>query len=412
MLRKRPPKTILIITQVYLPDPAAVGMLFADAARALAERGYRVRVLTADRGYDDPSARYPRRETLNGVEVLRLPFSSFGKNSIAKRLASGSLFVAQSSLLSTFIKDVDAVLVSTSPPMVGLAALWVGTLRRVPLAYWVMDLNPDQMVVLGKLSEESPFVKAFDFLNRAILSRAELVVALDEFMAERLNAKLDVSDKLEISPPWPHDDHLETVDHADNPFRKQHGLSNKFVVMYSGNHGPSSPVTTCLEAAKRLESREDIVFLFVGGGIGKAAVEQRIAEGAPNVLSLPYQPLDSIKYSLSAADVHMVTVGDAIVGVVHPCKVYGAMSIGRPIFLTAPERCHATPLVTARNAGVRVDNGDYEGAARAIVGLADMPREELRAMGRRGQAHIAEHYSQAKLVEQFVDLVVTRLRLN
>ncbi|HEV8411607.1 MAG TPA: hypothetical protein VGQ30_13940, partial [Gemmatimonadaceae bacterium] len=65
--------TILFVYQIYLPDR---GQYWADVAEELARRGYRVVVLTADRGYDDPSVRYPRREILGGVEVVRLPFSS------------------------------------------------------------------------------------------------------------------------------------------------------------------------------------------------------------------------------------------------------------------------------------------------------------------------------------------------
>ena len=41
-------------------------------------------------------------------------------------------------------------------------------------------------------------------------------------MAERLVAKCDGSGRLEVFPPWPHEDHLEVIPHEENPFRKQH----------------------------------------------------------------------------------------------------------------------------------------------------------------------------------------------
>ncbi len=66
-------KSFLIISQVYVPDPASVGQHIADAAAEMARRGYRVIVYASARGYDDPSKVYPRRETLNGVDVRRLP---------------------------------------------------------------------------------------------------------------------------------------------------------------------------------------------------------------------------------------------------------------------------------------------------------------------------------------------------
>lgn len=67
--------------------------------------------------------------------------------------------------------------------------------------------------------------------------------------------------------------------------------------------------------------------MCIGGGNGKKEVDDKIAAGARNILSLPYQPLEEIKFSLSAADVHVVSMGDDMVGIVHPCKVYGAMTV-------------------------------------------------------------------------------------
>lgn len=82
-------KKILLISQVFPPDPAAVGQHFFDLARSLVERGCSVTVLSADRGYDDPGLHFPRREFFGGVTVVRLPFASFGKGSMALRLLGG-----------------------------------------------------------------------------------------------------------------------------------------------------------------------------------------------------------------------------------------------------------------------------------------------------------------------------------
>ena len=82
----RQAKVFLVLSQVYVPDPASVGQHMHDAAAEMVSRGYRVVVLTANRGYDNPSIRYKRREIVDGVEIRRLPLSSFGKRSIKQRL--------------------------------------------------------------------------------------------------------------------------------------------------------------------------------------------------------------------------------------------------------------------------------------------------------------------------------------
>ena len=115
--------------------------------------------------------------------------------------------------------------------------------------------------------------------------------------------------------------------------------------MYSGNHSRVNPITTLLQAAEALRDRTDIVFMFVGGGTAKKEVEVAIAAGATNIVSLPYQPIETLKYSLSAADLHVVTLGPSGVGIVHPCKIYGAMQVGRPILAVGPRPSHISDLL-------------------------------------------------------------------
>jgi glycosyltransferase involved in cell wall biosynthesis len=402
-----PDRTLLIISQVYVPDPASVGQHMHDAAAAMVRRGWRVVVLASARGYDDPSRRYPARETIDGVTVRRFGLSSFGKSSIAVRLAGAGLFLLQAVLYALFVRRVRAVLVSTSPPMCSAAGLVVGAVRRAPVRFWAMDINPDQLVALGKIAPRSLAARAFDALNRTILRRADAVVALDRYMAERLAAKAPVGSKIAVIPPWPHVDRLdEPLAHERNPFRREHGLEHKFVFMYSGNLSPSHPITTFLDAALRLRDRDDVLFLFVGGGLARLEVERVLAAERPRTLRLlPYQPLERLHHSLSAADVHLVSMGDEMVGIVHPCKVYGAMAVGRPVLFLGPERCHVADILAEQEVGWQVRHGDAAALERLVLQILGTARGALDAMGRRAQRTVAERYSKERLCRRFCDVV-------
>jgi len=314
--------------------------------------------------------------------VRRVPLSSFGKSSIAIRLLGGILFVLQVIVRSAFVRNVDAVVVSTSPPVASLGAIFIGFIHRAPVKYWIMDVNPDQMVALCLASETDAPVKMFDVLNRMILKRAADVIVLDRFMAERINRKLDVSSKLTVLPPWASEDPHSVVDHHDNPFRREHGLNGKVVVMYSGNHGPSNPLTTLLDAATRVADDPRLLLMFIGGGVGKREVDKT---ASPNIRSLPYQPQSDLQFSLAAADVHVVTVGDAIPGIVHPSKVYGAMAVARPILLIGPEENHVADIMHDHDMGWHVRHGDLEGTVRVLREIANAAPEALARKGRNAR---------------------------
>ena len=403
------PRTLLVISQVYVPDPASVGQHMHDASAEMARRGWRVIVYTSRRGYDDPSRVYPKRQTIDGVEIHRLGFSSFGKDSIAVRLIAGGLFTAQATMRA-LVRRFDTVLVSTSPPLAPLAGVALRWLRRGVIKFWVMDLNPDQMIELGRIGPKSLPARLFNAMNRAIYRAAGDIVSLDRFMADRIVRKVRNHDavmrKLEVMPPWPHEDHLEPVEHADNSFRKEHGLDGKFVIMYSGNHGFSTPVRTVLDAALRLQDRDDIVFMFIGGGVGKKEVDETIAEHTPpNIRSLPYQPLDRIRWSLSAADVHLVSVGNDVVGVVHPCKVYGAMAVARPILLLGPDPCHVSDLLREHRIGWHIQHGDVDAAVNVIEEMAAIDPAQLREMGRRARETVRSALSKQALCGRLCDVL-------
>lgn len=86
-----------------------------------------------------------------------------------------------------------------------------------------------------------------------------------------------------------------------------------------------------------------------------------------NLISLPYQPLDQIRYSLSAADMHIVSLGDNMSGIVHPCKIYGALKIGRPILALAPRECYIKDILENNKQGWILSHGDLDAVVEAII---------------------------------------------
>ena len=440
------PKNFLIITQVFSPDPAAVGQYFDEAAQAIAGTGAKVTVLTANRGYDNPDEQFAAKEDRDGIRIRRLPFSSFGKASIPLRIFAQLSFLIQCILRGLFTPKLTDLLVSTSPPMAAITAVIIGFFRpKLKVHYWVMDINPDQAVILGAFSPKHPLVLALDWLNRRMLKRADNVIALDRFMAERMEAKLtrpeaELRRPITIIPPWPMDDYLETVPHSENQFRKAQGWENKFVVMYSGNHSLVHPLDTILDAAETLKDDPRFVFAFIGGGKGKEIVDARVAQlnvercslneesaatnnqqpTTNNLISLPYQPLDQIRFSLSAADLHIVSLGNDMSGIVHPCKIYGALSIGRPVLTLGPKESYLSDIIkkevrsqksevsqeTDRAIGYAIQHGDVAGAVAALTAAADQTQQKRAAIGQRAEEVARKRFSGEQLVNQFLRTVL------
>jgi colanic acid biosynthesis glycosyl transferase WcaI len=400
-------RTFLLVSQVFPPDPAAVGQYMADVAEHLAGRGHRVLVLTADRGYDDPTRRLRWYDARGGVRVLRLPLTSFGKKSLAARVLGGLSLTAQASVIGLLWPGLTDVLLSTAPPAGALVGLVLRGLRGCVFDYWLMDLNPDEAIAFGHVDAQGISARGLDMLNRAVLRQARHVIALDQVMADRFAAKARPGRSVRVLPPWP-------IKHAlpismsgpsrGNSFRRMHGLEQARVVMYSGNHSPVHPLDTLFSAIRRFDSRSALRFVFVGSGAAKQPIDDWIAASAPgHVLSLPYQPLEGLDERLSAADVHVTVVGPHTVGIVHPSKLYGALAAGRPVVVIGPKASPAAELVLAEGVGWQVEHGQVDALEELLRQLEAMPAERLAALGAKARCLATGPLSRSILLRRFCD---------
>ena len=360
---------VLLLNQCFYPDVVSTAQHLTDLATALSERGYDVTVIASDRGYDDPSVRFKRRERWNDIDIIRLPSLALGKSGRWRRAFNFGSFLFVCALRLLTLRRFDVVVALTSPPLISfLGALFV-KLKGGKFCFWVMDLNPDEAIAAGWINENSLTTRVLRRMLNYSLNVAARTVVLDRFMKERVVAKGVDPVHIAIVPPWSHDDHVQYSPAGREEFRSQHGLSEKFVVMYSGNHSPCHPLDTLLDAARALKERSEIVFCFVGGGSEQIKVRDRATKhGLTNVKCLPYQPLNELAGSLSAADLHVVVMGEPFVGIVHPCKVYNIMSVGAPTLYIGPTLSHVTDIASKQQYRFFIaTHGDVNGVVKAVL---------------------------------------------
>jgi glycosyltransferase involved in cell wall biosynthesis len=360
---------ILILNQAFYPDVVSTAQHAGDLAKALTQVGHEVTVICSSRGYDDPGVRFPKQEIWNAVNIIRVRSTGFGKASKWRRATDFSTFMASCALRLWLMPHFDVIVAMTSPPLISFLSSLAVPSRASNLVFWSMDLNPDEAIAAGWLREKSLTARVLSRMLSHSLQLARVVVALDRFMKARIEAKGIEPEKILVVPPWAHDDHVRFDFVGREEFRKLHGLSNKFVVMYSGNHSPCHPLDTLLEAAERLKDRDEIAFLFVGGGSEFKKVQERVQDRSlHNVLCLPYQPFEKLSASLSAADLHVVVMGDRYVGIVHPCKIYNVLAVGIPFLYIGPIESHVHDIISqVGSEAYAATHGDVDTVTASIL---------------------------------------------
>lgn len=375
---------ILLLNQCFYPDHVATAQHLTDLALELVKRGHQVTVVASSRGYDNPEIRYPVREMWNGIDIRRIWTPGLGKRAKWRRLVDFAMFWGNATRILFFLPRQDVTVCLTSPPLISTLGTVVAKMKGGAVVPWVMDLNPDEAVAAGWFKADGWFVRTMTVIQNWSFQRASRIIALDRFMAGRLKAKGVREEVIHTDAPWSHDQAIKYDVAARETFRAEHGLKGKFVVMYSGNHSPCHPLDAVLAAADDLRTDDRIHFLFVGGGSEYRKVQGFVRERTlPNITCLPYQPMEQLSGSLSAADLHLVVMGDPFVGIVHPCKIYNILTLGIPFLFIGPGASHGGDLVQRLNDpahGRFARNGDAAGIASQIHdAMALGPRPVNRA---------------------------------
>jgi glycosyltransferase involved in cell wall biosynthesis len=394
---------VLLLNQCFWPDVVATAQQLTGVARGLAERGHTVTVITSRRGYDDAKLRFPARERWHGIEIIRLPSIALGKTSRWRRALNFASFSAACVCRLAILRRQDAVVALTSPPLISWLAALFTRLRGGRLIFWVMDLNPDEAIAAGWLKPDSVTAKMLSALLKSSMQYAEKIIVLDRFMKERIAALGIPEQKIEVIPPS-QDNSVNYDREGREAFRRRHDLSEKFVVMYAGNHSPCHPLATLLEAAKRLNVRDDIAFCFVGGGSEFGKVEEFArANQLKNIRCLPYQPQAELSGVLSAADLHIVIMGDGYQGIVHPCKIYNILAVGSPFLYIGPIESHLGEIISRhpeQDKASSAQHGQVDSVAESIFKRAESFRSGRSDVAR--PPAFAHEFSSRTLLPQFI----------
>jgi colanic acid biosynthesis glycosyl transferase WcaI len=398
---------IFLINQAFYPDVVSSGQHLADLAVALAQRGHEVTVVTSRRAYDNPDKSFPKTEIWRGVNIVRVFNTGFGKRAKWRRAADFLTFLISCCGRLALLGKPDVVVALTSPPLVSVIAAAFARLRGAKFCYWIMDLNPDEAIAAGWLNPHSPAAKFLEALSRFSLRHAAKIVVLDEFMQRRILAKRIPAEKIAVIPPWSHDDEVRFDAAGRERFRQAHGLTDKFVVMYAGNHSPCHPLVTVLAAAKELAARKNIFFCFVGGGSEQARVRKFAAdENLANLLCLPYQPLDALAGMLSAADLHLVVMGDPFVGLVHPCKAYNLLQISAPILYVGPAPSHISKILGEVRHELPCGAARHGRPEEVVLAILELElRIASQPRNRQDAVAVAGHFSMQTLLPRMVAAV-------
>jgi colanic acid biosynthesis glycosyl transferase WcaI len=389
------PPRVIFVNRVYWPSTAATAQLLTDLAEGLAAQGWDVHVVAA--GGPSPGQ--------NGVTIHRTGGSDRHGGLISRTINYGKFRRGAQRRLANLVGPGDVVVVMTDPPLLGAAVTDIAVQRGGRVVHWIQDIYPE--IVTAHLGALAAFpLSPLRALRDVAWLAASRCVTLGEDMMQAVASRRVPIDRITIVPNWaPRELHDPAASDAITARRRAWGVTDKFVVAYSGNLGRVHEFTAVLGAAEQLKARQDIVFLFIGTGARfeevRAATRSR---GLANLRLLPPETRADLPAALAAADAQLVTLKPGFARLVYPSKLAGVLAAGRPVLFVGPTDGEIARLLAQGQCGVAVGPGESERLAATITEWQTNAAHRTQ-LGRNARAVYERQFTFAAALARWDDIL-------
>ena len=395
-------KKIIFVNRFFYPDYSATSQILSDLAFDLAKLGKPIEVISSRLMYDDSAMQLLSFEIIDGVRVNRVRTSHYGKKKIIGRLIDYTTFYFTAAWMLWKITTADTiVVVKTDPPLFSIVAAVIVRLRGAKQINWLQDIFPEVASALGLRMMRWPIYPVLKFLRNISLKSANMNIVIGRLMMEKLVSDGIPKEKVRIIPNWADGKMVQPIPKEMNILRVQWGLQGKFVVGYSGNLGRAHEFSTILGAIENLQYREDVVFLFTGGGVQRLLLEREVNnKKLGNVIFKSYQAREILSESLSVSDLHLVSLNPALESLIVPSKFYGIAAVARPTVFIGDLDGEIATVIEKFDCGFSVNSGDSNALAEKILRIASDP-ELAVSQGLRARSAFELYFDKVVSLESF-----------
>lgn len=403
---------ILIHSLIFSPDGVSTAYLYNDIAKALKEHGHEVVVLTTTPHYnvvEDELRKQPmkwkawglcKQSDYYGIRVYHVPQKKF--KSTILRLIGFVYWHIVSFFIGLSIRNVDIIL-SPSPPLtIGGLNLILKKLKGCKVVYNVQEIYPD---ILKK--HEGVAYKTLQKLERSVYNGSDAVTTIDQVFYDTIVPRFKDKSRLHIIPNFvdtsiynPNNNDISVLDPELFP------QNDSLRVLYAGNIGFAQDWDPLIELAK-LSKDDNIEYFIIGEGVMKSYLEEKKHElGLDKVHILPYQKRELMPNILAYSDLQFIFMSPEMDMQGFPSKVYTIMACARPLMVCSGK---GTPIVNFLSgtgcAYLETEKAPQKKIAHMYQWLKGQSRENLCAMGAKGQEVIEKTYTKEKVTAQYLDLL-------
>jgi len=391
---------VLILSINYWPEVTGIGAFTTYRAEHLAAAGHDVEVCTTFPYYpewqtpEEYAGRMALNEMCNGVTIVRSYAYIPHPVTPLKRVLHEGSFVLSSMVRAMMRKRPDVLLVVSPPLGLGVSAIVLSRLWRVPYVFDVEDLQPDSAGDLGMLPNWA--VKLLYAVERVAYRNAQLVTTLTQSMRRKIVAKGVAEEKVDLLEPRMDNSLIDLLPEEGDAFRERYKCGDKFLVTHSGNMGVKQGLDVVLDAAALNRGDDSVLFVIVGDGADCGRIQRRAAKmNLQNLRFLPLLDRKDFRGLLAASGVCLVTQQRSVTEIFFPSKIVTYLAAGRPVVASVNGDCEVAHIVRESGAGRVVE---AEKPEELIDSIRELRGQDLRKLGNNARVYATLRWAPARVL--------------
>ncbi len=396
---------IIMLTQYFPPETGAAQVRLFEVAKAIQAQGHQIEVVTAFPNYPtgvippEYRGKFFMKDSIGGIPLYRTWIYPVQRGRFWKRLLNYFSFVFSACYGIAKAGPADYIFVESPPIFIGFTMFLARLLKRARIILNISDLWPESAISLG-LVKNKLLIGLTSLLESRMYKVAWRISAQTEGIIKSLTERGIEPSKMVFLPNGV-DPELFTPRPADQELVASLQLQNKLVVLYAGTIGYAAGLEVALQAAEKLRSHPEIVFLLVGDGTEKPRLQKLAAEmQLPNVHWLPFQPLSEIVRYYNLAALSLVTLRRyKLAEGVRPSKLFPGLASAKPVIYVGEGE--GARIMAESGGGVVIPPEDAAQLAETILELTADP-ERCRELGEKGRKYVSENYTWQVLVAQWL----------
>lgn len=397
---------ILIITQYFWPENFRIN----DLVDRLSEKNHDITIITGIPNY--PNGKFFDgynffsfgKTQFNQNKLIRFPLIPRFKGKWWQLLLNYFSFAFFSSFSPFFIskEKYDIIFVyEPSPITVGIPAIIIKKVKKIPIVFWVQDLWPESIEAVG-ITNSKKVISLVKQLVKFIYKHCDLILVQSKGFIESVDEKNMKNNPIKYIPNWAEKFYIPKVKTAE--IKKEIDTVD-FIIMFAGNIGSAQSIDTIIDSAKILKN-ERIKWVIIGNGRKKSIFEKKVFElGLESQFKfLDQKPASEMPYYFAHADVLLVTLlSKKIFSYTIPGKIQSYLACGKPIL--AALNGEGAKVILESKSGIVVDAEDSQELSRAAIKMKNMSSSELDELGINGLNFYSKNFERNLIIDK-IDLLL------